>query len=459
MATSDNRFPFTVERLAKLTCPPSGRPQRDGRVWFYDTKVDGLAFSITEGGSRAYFLYRRIQGKPTKMKIGTVEELNIEQARRRAAELNSQVAQGRNPATERKQDRQKGKNESTISDLWASYRDHWLFNKRPRTIGDFTQRYESYLSKWSQRPIRAIEQADVEKLKAEIGKKHQVTANRVLSILSAMYERRGRMFGLPRGFNPTVGVDHYPEHARDRVLSSEELGKVIGAIDADEIPLARDLFRILIYTGQRKTTVARMSWQDISLERGTWKLPGEKTKNGQPLVITLIPEAIAILQRRNDDNPVGNPYVFPGRSLTPEQVQETRTRRAAGASTRAIADEMFLSQTAVMRALDPAFVGKAAVPYGGIAKSWSRIFTRAGIPHCTIHDIRRSFCTALVESGTPLPIVSAAMGHRSMATTQKHYAFASDAVVANAVRTSMAGMLASAKKSQDAQAAKIAKSA
>ena len=442
------RFSFTVDRLAKLVCPPSGRPAMDGQAWFRDDKVPGLAFMVSESGAKSFYWYRKVSGKPTRVRLGTPAEMNVEQARRRAGELNSQMAQGRDPAAEKQAAREKALRQASIGELWQSYRDHWLVDRKPGTIKQFDRLYNRFLAPWAGRAIASIENADVEKLKTAIGKDSHITANRVMEILGAMYRRRGHAFGLPRGFTPTAGVDAYPEHARDRVLSTEELAKVLSAIDADENETARDLFRVLIYTGQRKNTVARMSWQDLNIEGGTWKIPGEKTKNGKPLVLTLIPDALAILKRRYDDNPPDSPFVFPSKNFTPETVATVRKMRAEGATTREIADAAGLSQTAIMHILSPTFVQRGVTPFGGATKAWRRIIERAGIKHTTIHDIRRSFCTSLIERGVPLPIVAAAMGHRSIGTTQRHYAFASDKAVADATRDSMAGLLADVARMQ-----------
>lgn len=452
--STEKRFPFTQDRLAKLVCPPSGRPQQDGRAMFYDAKVAGLAFRVSEGGVRAFYWTRRVGPKVRYVKIGAFPELNVEQARRRAGEFNDGLARGIDPAAAKQAKREKELREATIANLWESYRDHWLAYKKPKTVAEFTRLYDAHIAPWSRHTIASITPADVERLKVKIGAESQSTANRVVEVISAMYRRRGHAFGLARGYSPTTGVDPYPEKVRDRVLSTEELAKVMKSIDADEHDVARDYFRMLIYTGARRNNVACMTWDDLNIDGGTWKLPGEKTKNGQPLVISLIPEALAIIKRRYESNPADSPFVFPSRNFTPAQIETAKTMRADGSTTRQIAAALDLSQTAVMHILSPLFKQRGASAYGGAGKAWQRIMQRAGIPKTTIHDIRRSFCTSLIERGVPLPIVAAAMGHRNMGTTQRHYAFASDKAVADATRTSMAGLLADVAKSQEKNAAK-----
>lgn len=448
MATAENRFSFTREKLATIVCPPSGRPAKDGRVWAFDTTVARLAYCAVESGAAAFYFYGKVDDKPVKKRIGTLEELNVQQARTRVAKWNSEIAQGRNPFAEAKAAKAKALSEANLTTLWESYRTHWLASKRPASVAEFVRLYDAHLAKWAKRPIRDITSADVEKLKTDVGVKHPATANRLLTIISAMYRRRGHAFGLPRGYTPSTGVDAYPEKARDRVLTSEELGAVLAAIDADENETAADYFRMLIFTGQRRETVAGMNWQDISMQSGTWRIPGATTKNGSALTLALIPDAMNILRRRHDSNPTDSPYVFPGRHFTAAQGEQVKALRSEGKSTRHVAAAMGLSQTAIMHMLSPKFIPREASAFNGAGRAWTRIIERAGIRHATIHDVRRTFCTNMIEAGIPLPIVSAAMGHKSTQTTAKHYSFASDKAVAKATRETMAAILEQAKATQ-----------
>jgi integrase len=48
---------------------------------------------------------------------------------------------------------------------------------------------------------------------------------------------------------------------------------------------------------------------------------------------------------------------------------------------------------------------------------------RAGITErTTVHDLRRTYISSLLESGAPMPHVMALAGHKSMETTLRHYA-------------------------------------
>jgi integrase len=100
-----------------------------------------------------------------------------------------------------------------------------------------------------------------------------------------------------------------------------------------------------------------------------------------------------------------------------------------------------------MRALKPTCNVDQPKPFNGTSKAWKRLLAAAKISErTTIHDLRRTYCTSMIEAGAPLPYVAQAMGHRDMSTTQKHYAIARQDHVRQAVYAGVAGMLAAAKE-------------
>src|SRR5262245_5567422 len=103
---------FTKASLAKL------QPPAAGRVVVRDTHTRGLVMQITANDARTYYLYKRVQGRPTRLLIGKYDELTIEQARTNAAKFAGQIAEGRNPQIERQQKRADEQNELTLGGLF-----------------------------------------------------------------------------------------------------------------------------------------------------------------------------------------------------------------------------------------------------------------------------------------------------------------------------------------------------
>src|SRR5437764_748118 len=87
------RFHFTKKKIDGLPASTNGQ-----RAYYYDDEVRGLTIAISPLGKKVFVLYRKVAGKPERVNIGTYPDLSIERARGRASELNSAIAQGRNPA-------------------------------------------------------------------------------------------------------------------------------------------------------------------------------------------------------------------------------------------------------------------------------------------------------------------------------------------------------------------------
>ena len=91
-STPSNRLNFTKRALDRLTLPS------EGVAYFYDTDTKGLAISVGKTGRKSFLLYRKIQGRPERVKIGRYPDATIEQARKTVAALNADIAQALNPA-------------------------------------------------------------------------------------------------------------------------------------------------------------------------------------------------------------------------------------------------------------------------------------------------------------------------------------------------------------------------
>ncbi len=432
-------FRFSKTSINAVNCP-AGK----SKVRVRDTEVPSLALLVTANGSRSFFLYKKIDGRPVEVRIGSAAECTVDQARRRAVELLGEYIAGRNPAAE-KVARRDG---ATLGDLWDSYLEHHAKpHKRPASIAGDNQIYNQHLAAWKARRLTEITPEAVDLLKTRIGQTSHVSANRMLALLSCMFRKCGYRFGLARNWTPTAGLERFREKVRSRVLSPDELMKVLDTLKTWPNETYRDYFLLTLYTGARRGNVAAMQWEHLDLDRRTWKIPGEVTKNGSPLTVTLIPEAVEVLKKRPDHSP----YVFPSKLVTVEQVEEARKLKSAGQSTRQIARAVGVSQTAMIRILKPEFVGGTHRPLNGISKAWANIIKAAGIKErVTVHDLRRTFATAMVEAGAELSHVAAALGHKTLVTTQKHYAIAREGKTREAVETGMVAMLAAAEKAREA---------
>lgn len=438
------RFSFTVERLANLTCPPSGRPGADGRVSFSDSKVPGLVFRISENGARAFYWYRKVNGRPRRVRLGTPAEINVEQARRRAGELNSKLATGEDPS----QAKRTARAAAALADLWAVYLTTYAIpHKKASSMEEDKRNWAKHLEPWGKfKRLDEITQADVKTLHTRIGSKNgKYAANRVLALLSGMFSKSGADLGFDVRNNPARGVTRFEEKERDRVLRADEVQALLAAIEHEDATI-RDFIKVSLFTGARRANVLSMKWDDVSIPRGEWTVAGAETKNGDPMKIALAPAVVDILKKRADDSP----YVFPAQRVTDEQVQAVKSMQGTGATTREIADRVKLSQTTVCRIVARGYDATAPRHLSPPRKAWEAVLEAAGIKErTTLHDLRRSFASALINSGANLTTVAAALGHHDVRTTQKHYAIATGATVRNATMAGVDALLGATAPKED----------
>jgi hypothetical protein len=211
------KLKFTVTKLAEIKIPAIGR------VTVYDSKTPGLAFTVTDKGNRAFYVVRRIHGRPTRLRLGGAE-MTIDQARTAAIMMQGSIAGGADPAEERRQHRRAG----TLEELWKSYGDEHLKPRcSPRTILTDENRFKTCLDEWKSRKLLSIPEGDVRGLHARLGvERGHVTANRAVQLLR-------RIFNWARLPNPAgrSAVTMFRESSRSRFVQPDELPKLFKALN------------------------------------------------------------------------------------------------------------------------------------------------------------------------------------------------------------------------------------
>ena len=358
-----NRIPFTKTRLEGLPVPDSGR------AYWYDAKTPGLCVCITAHGLRTLYVYKRLGGKPTRYRLGRFPELTIEQARKLTAEVVVESARGRNPQTERRAARR----EMTLAELFAFWIEDYAI-PRKKTWREDARLYEKFLSPWADRRLSAIGKRDVEGLHARIGvESGPYQANRVLELLRAAYTRARKKLDW-QGVNPAEDVDAFPEKSRDRYLLPDELPRFFKALEA-EPPLTRDFFAMCLYTAARRANVQAMRWGEI--QGDVWRI--SDTKSGRPVLLPLVPEALAILETRRK-TAGESPWVF-------------ATRRGSKS-------------------------GHIQEP----KRAWQNLVKRAGLEDLRLHDLRRTAGSYAAATGASMLAIGKMLGHESGSRATQVYA-------------------------------------
>jgi integrase len=357
-----NRFAFTVQRLSNI------KPPEQGRDYYRDAQTTGLVFVVTKQNSRTFYFSRRINGKPTRIKIGNYPDTTIDTARRTAHRFLGETAQGHNPYLAIKR-------QTRTPTLQALF-DHWLevhSKKYKKTWERDAPIFQKYTEQFRLKQIHLITEKEVALWHQKLGEQHgKYQANRVLQLVRSLFIV-AKQIGYT-GANPFAGVRLFPEPARERFLLPEELARFYESLE-QEADLWRDLFLITLLTGQRKNNVCRMQWHDLDLSNNLWFVAGATLKNGCPLAVVISEPAAEILNRRKDDPNRHTTWVFPS---------------------------PFQNKNA------------PCCPRG----AWDRIRTRADLEDVRIHDLRRTFGSWQAIDGTSLQIIARALGHKAQKSAE-----------------------------------------
>jgi len=245
------RLNFTKKAIEQLPPPTTARHQ-----YFHDSGVRGLAIRVSSAGNKAFVLYRKIAGSPERITIGPYPDLSIEQARKRAAELNGRIARGENPADTKRQIR----NEMTLKELFIQFGEY--HGQQKKTWAEMQRIFNVYLKPFHFRKISAINRLDVTALHKSVAHSHgPFIANRVVELLSSMFNRAAE-WGW-QGSNPAK-VPAFKETKRERFLLPEEVAAFFNAVNAEPNETIRDFIYVCLLTGARRANVQAMAWPQIA---------------------------------------------------------------------------------------------------------------------------------------------------------------------------------------------------
>jgi len=293
-------------KLTDLFVSSRKAQERPELIW--DLKQPGLAFSVSPTGKKAWKVIYRFHGRPRWLHLGDARAIGLADARRLAARVMLDVAEGKDPGAERRAERLTG----TFTELASQYvelhaRKH---NKSWRQAEALVRRH--LLPRWGKLKATAITRADVRAVMIRIDA--PIVANQTLAAASAIFSWAIKQEILT--VNPCKLVDRNPTTDRERVLSDEEVRLLWEKLDP--------ALKLILLTGQRPGEVAAMQREHIIED--WWQMPGKPQgawpgiKNGRDHRVALSEPAQAL---------IGSPLAHSNRSgkLLKALVAELRIER------------------------------------------------------------------------------------------------------------------------------------
>lgn len=296
------KIKLTALAVARLSPPTSGQ------VDYFDTAMPAFGVRVSLAGTRTYFVMTRVHGKLARLTIGKAKindddpGLSLKDAREKAGEWTDLASRGLDPRQLKAQERQDNaeRSRNTFKAVGERFmRQH----VEPRLAASTQREYKRVLvgpdtAAWANRPISAITRADVRSvLDAMIERGSPSAANSTLSYLAKFFNwcADQDLIEMP----PTERMKKpSPTVVGERTLSEAEIVQVWRAFEA-EGGTFRDLFKLLLLTGQRRAEVGEMRRRELiglDGEQPTWEILGVRTKNSRSHLVPLAPSVVKIIE-------------------------------------------------------------------------------------------------------------------------------------------------------------------
>jgi integrase len=269
-------------RLTDLFVSSRKGGESDELIW--DQRCPGLALSVRVTGKKGWKVIYRSGGRPRWLHLGDARVIGLADARRLAARVMLDVAEGRDPAADRRAERDSG----SFADLASRYVELWAkkHNKSWKQAEALVAKH--LLPRWGRMKATAITRTDVRTVMARIDA--PIVANQTLAAASAIFSWAVKQEIVD--VNPVAGVDRNPTASRERVLSDAEIKMLWGGLDAG--------LKLVLLTGQRPGEVVAM--QAAHIVDGFWQMPGKPvgdwpgTKNGRDHRVALSTAALDLIE-------------------------------------------------------------------------------------------------------------------------------------------------------------------
>lgn len=335
-------------------------PPETGSKVLYDKILKDLGIRINAGGTKTFFLLKKVRGQAERITLGRFPDMSIEQARRKAQKLLSEIAEGSNPLEAQR----RIKGEFTFEELFGHWmKTHAELHKRETSLRSDRILFRLHLKPLHNKRISNITREDCKRIHLAM-KEKPYAANRAIALVRSIFNfaKNEELIST----NPAEGIKFYYEESRERFMNKEEIRRFFIALGEEPNPDWIDFFVLLLLTGVRRGALQTMRWVDVSFEDALWVIPRSASKNKKPLRIPLCVTAIEILRSRKD-KAIDSPWIFPARYKLEQPLDN---------------------------------------PY----EAWKRIIKRAGIENIRPHDLRRTLGSWLTARGESAFIIQKAGG-------------------------------------------------
>jgi len=275
----------------------------------------GLYLHVQSSG-RYWRLKYRYAGKEKLLALGVYPEVSLAEARRRRDEARELLRDGRDPSSERKQDRLQATLAS--ANTFGAIAEEWLEKQMP-TMATIT--YDK--AKWQLSMVNAMHNRPIAEITAReiYALLKPMEAAGILDTAHRVKQRIGQVFryaiahgkaerdpvaDLRGALAPVVTT------SRAAITDSAKVGELLRAIEGYEgQPTTHAALRLAPLLFVRPGELRHAEWSEIDLDAAIWRIPAGKMKMREGHIVPLAPQAVAIL-RSLQQLTGSRAYVFPG---------------------------------------------------------------------------------------------------------------------------------------------------
>jgi hypothetical protein len=252
----------------------------------WDTELKGFGVRVQRGGAKSYVLhYRAGTGRGATLRKLTIgrhgSPWTAETARKETKRLLGLVENGADPAA----DKIARKEAPTLAELADRFlAEHAEAKRKVSTAAEYKRLLDRiFLPALGKRKVADVTRAEITKLH-HVNRAAPYQANRVLAVLSKMFNLAERWGLRPDGSNPSRHVEKFAERKRERMLSPVELARLGDALAAHNgSPYAVAAVKLLVFTGARLGEVLGLRWEWVDFERSEARLPVDRRIAAAPL--------------------------------------------------------------------------------------------------------------------------------------------------------------------------------
>lgn len=357
-------------------CPPE-----KSRVEFCDSDVPGLYVLASRTGITLtyYFRYKDKNGKTCHEKIGRTTDIDLADARKRAKQLRAEIALGADPRGDAKAQ----KEVPTFSDFFENhYLPHVTPRKRSWRRDD--ELYRLRIKKvFGQKRMNQITRQQIQLFHTDLLEMGlaPATCDHHIKLLKHAFNL-AIDWSLMTEKNPVARVPLFAQDNKvENYLDEEQLERLLEVLRTDENRTVCLICLFLLSTGARLNEALSATWAQVDTHNRVWRIAAKNSKSKRVRSIPLNDSALEVLNQLDTEGTF--PHLFVNRTYKKE---------------------------------NPNY-GK---PYTTIMKVWSRLRTKAQLPHLRLHDLRHSYASFLVNAGRSLYEVQQVLGHANSVTSQRY---------------------------------------